>query len=490
MALNDTQFNLLREQLKKRQEESTPEEYTSFLQKAAESSKPKTQKTGDPLLQSVGTGMAKELGSTVLGIGSIGRGIQKTVSKGVDKLFGTQGFGLGGESIFDKGEKRQKVETFLEPKGGAEKTGAFLTSAATFAVPGGAATKATKGANFLTRAASLGASDALVTGVKQGEFNKESVDAAIIGAAFPVFGKGVSVAKGMLPSSSEAGGRVINSLIKPLLKDFSYGKNPGKAVAEAGITANSLDELAVNIRKVRQETGQLISDKVKASTARFDASDSLQSIDEAIVAAKKAPQTNASIINRLEGVKSDLLQVGEDGLPRRNLKDMSADELWEFNKEIGDLARWTGNASDDEITNRAITKAYSATRSKLDKAVDGLSETSEKYANLKSAETATEYRDKIASRQGLIGFSGQQAGIAAGLITAAATGGLSTGLLVGATATGLTEAAKTPAVKTKLAAWLASTSKEELKDAFTEAPWLRSTLQSILLDVEESESNQ
>ena len=493
MALNDKQFDLLREQLRKRKEQSSPEEYNSFITKAAESAPAEeiTQAQESPLLRSIGTGAAKELGNTAIGIGSIGRGIQKGLSKGVDALFGTDGFGLSKPSVFDKGsESNIKASEFLTPEGGAEKFGSFATQAATFAIPGGAVVKGTKGANFLTRAAALGASDAVVTGVSEGKFDKQSVDAAIIGAAFPVVGKGASLAKGALPSSADAGGRVINSLIKPLLKDFSYGKNPGKAVAEAGITASSLDELASKIKAVRQETGQLISDKVKASPARFDATDSLSSIDEAIVAAQKAPKTNASIINRLQGVKDDLLQSGEDGIPTRNLKDMSADELWEFNKEIGDLARWTGNASDDEITNRAITKAYGATRSKLDDAVEGLSETSEKYANLKSAETATEYRDKIAARQGLIGFSGQQAGVAAGIVTAAATGGITTGLIVGATATGLTEAAKTPAVKTKLAAWLASTSKAELKEAFNEAPWLRSTLQTILLDVDETEQDE
>jgi len=61
---------------------------------------------------------------------------------------------------------------------------------------------------------------------------------------------------------------------------------------------------------------------------------------------------------------------------------------------------------------------------------------------------------------------------------------------VGAGAVSLSEAAASPAVKTQLAAWLASASKEELKDAFTQAPWLRSTLQSILLDVDETEQDK
>lgn len=442
--------------------------------------------TDIPFLQQVGTGAAKELASTGLGIGQIGRGIQKILSSGVDLVTGTKGFGLGEPSILDKGSEAElKAREALTPQGAGEKIGAFGAELATFAIPGGAATKATKGANVLTRAGALGATDITTAAIQQGEFNKEAVDAGIIAAAFPVVGKAGQLAKGALPSGSDAGGRVINSLIKPLLKDFSYGKNPGKAVAEAGITANSLDELGSKIKVARQQVGEEISNKISQNTDQFDATDALKSLDEAIANAKKAPSTNAAIINRLEGVKSDLLQIGEDGVPKRKLTDMTANELWEFNKEIGDLARWTGNASDDEIVNKAIRNAYGATRSKLDNAVDGLEEVSEKYANLKSAEVATEYRDKIAARQNMISFSGTQLGTAAAVTSAVVSGGAVAPILIGAGAAASTEALKSPAVKTRVAAWLASAPPEEVADAFQKAPWLRGAIQATLLGEEE-----
>lgn len=447
---------------------------------------PSVQQNDAPFLQEVGTGAAKELFSTGIGLGSIGRSIQKGLSKGADVLFGTTGFGLGKEGVFDRGsESQKKAQENLKPEGGAEKLGAFATEMATFAIPGAAATKATKGASVLTRAGALGATDFTTATIQEGGIDKQSIDAGIIAAAFPIAGKGVSMAKGALPSSSDAGARVINSLIKPLLKDFSYGKNPGKAVAEAGIVANSLDELGTKIKIARQEVGQEISEKIAKNTNRFDATDALSSLDEAIANAKKAPSTNAAIIARLEGLKSDLLQIGEDGLPKRKLTDMSANELWEFNKEIGDLARWTGNASDDEIVNKAIRNAYGATRSKLDNAVDGLDDVSEKYANLKSAEVATEYRDKIAARQNMISFSGTQLGTAAAVTSAVVSGGAVAPILIGAGAAASTEALKSPAVKTRVATWLASASKEEVADAFQKAPWLRGAIQASLLGEEE-----
>jgi len=37
-------------------------------------------------------------------------------------------------------------------------------------------------------------------------------------------------------------------------------------------------------------------------------------------------------------------------------------------------------------------------------------------------------------------------------------------------------------VKTKVAAWLASASKAEKKEAFEKAPWLKGALQTVLFD--------
>lgn len=445
-----------------------------------------TQQSDSPFLQQLGTGAAKELGSTAIGLGTIGRKIQTGISKGVDKLFGTKGFGLSDESVFDEGSQKQlNAKEFLTPEGGAEKLGSFVTEAASFAIPGSKVTKATKGANFLTRTSGLVASDVGVTAVQQGGFDKESVDAAIIAAAFPIAGKGGQTLKKTLPSGKDAGGKVINSLIKPLLKDFSYGKNPGQAVADAGITANSLDELAVNIRKVRQATGNEISEKVANHKGVFDVSDSMSAIDDAIEEASKSPRTNAAIIGRLENLKADLLKVDDAGEATRVLNNLSAQDVFDLKREVGDLTRWTGNASDDEIVNKALKVTYGKLKGQLDDNVEGISELTGKYADLKSAEIATEYRDKIAARQNLISFSGTQLGTVAAVTSAIVSGGAVMPILVGAGAGIGTEALKSPAVKTRAAAWLASAPKEEIAEAFVQAPWLRGALQASLFGEEE-----
>lgn len=428
-------------------------------------------------------GVAKSAGDIGLGLGSIGRKFQRGISQGVDAVFGTNGFGLGGQNVFDEGsQQRAKAEKLLERDTPGEKFGGFLGDVASYALPGGAVVKGSRGLNFLSRAGALGASDGLVTSLQQGgEFDRNSIDSAIIGAVFPLAGAGANVVKrAVLPSVKEAGAKVINSLIKPLLKDFSYGKNPGRAVAEAGITANSLDELGQKIAVVRGDVGREIGEKVAADTTRHNATASFKALDDAIATAQKSPRTNAAIITRLQNLKDDLLQVGEDGIPTRNITDLSSEELFQLKVDVGELTRWTGNATDDEIVNKALRSVYGGLKGQLDESIDGIKPLNEKYADLKSAEIATQYRDKIAARQNLVSFTGQQTGIAAGLITAAATGGLTGGLIVGAGVAGLTEAAKTPAFKTRLAVWLASASKDEIQDAFVQAPWLRGTLQTIL----------
>lgn len=488
MALSDRQYQSLVKQLEQKKQKLGDEEYGNFLTRSATAQEQKAPVDNDGLLVDTGQGLLKSAGDLALGVGTLGRKIQGGLSKVASKVTGIKDFGMGKPSVFDTGSAQNtKAKELLKRDTAGEKIGGFVGDVASFALPGGAVTKASKGLNFLGRAAALGASDGLVTTVKQGEFNKESIDSAIIGMAFPVVGKGLNATKNaVLPSGKEAGGKVINSLIKPLLKDFSYGKNPGQAVAEAGIVANNLDDLAVKIRQVRQNTGQEVSELYKKSDAVFDVSDALSPLDNAITEAQKAPKTNAAILKRLQNLKDDLLRVGEDGEATRSLTGLSADATFELKKDVGDLTRWTGNASDDEIVNKALKQTYGALKNQLDSAVPGAKELNEKYANLKSAEIATEYRDKIAARQNLISFSGTQLGTAAAVTSAIVSGGAVLPLLVGAGAAVATEALRSPAAKTRAAAWLASASKEEIQEAFTQAPWLRSALQASLFGEEDN----
>ena len=220
----------------------------------------------------------------------------------------------------------------------------------------------------------------------------------------------------------------------------------------------------------------------------FQADEALAPLDQAIAEASKNQRVNAPIIKRLLDLKADLLGIPlEGGEATRKLQNLTAQELFELKKEVGDLTRWTGNASDDEIVNKALTRTYGQIKGQLD-TVPGLSELNERYANLTSAEVATKYRDKIASRQNLISLNSTGVGAATALVSAVASGGAVVPILLGLGAAGVVQAGRTPAFKTNLASWLGKASQKELKDAFTQAPWLRGAIQSVLLDVDETEA--
>lgn len=432
-------------------------------------------------------GFARGLGKSALGlfqgVGQIGRGIQKGISKGVEAVTGIEDFGLGKESLFDiETEAGKRLEEATIARTPSEKVGKFVGEVVQFVVPATRAFKLTKGLGIFKTATGQALSDATVTALQEGRVDKSSIDAAILGAIFPIAGKGLSIAKKKL--TPDMGAKIINSLIKPLLPGFSYGKNPGKAVAEAGITANSLEDLGAKISTARQQVGKEIGEKIAGSTKVFDMTDGLKPIDDAITEAQKNPRTNAAIISRLNDLRDDLLRVttkdGEEVIGRK-LTNLSADEVFELKKEIGDLTRWTGNATDDAIVNKALKQSYGVFKGALDDAIEGIKPLNEKYANFTSAEIATTYRDKIAARQNLISLSATQAGGGTALTAIILSGGaVIPAILLGTTVGALTQALKTPAVKTRIAKWLASASKEEIESVYKQAPFVRSILQASL----------
>src|SRR6185436_18629365 len=103
--------------------------------------------------------------------------------------------------------------------------------------------------------------------------------------------------------------RIINSLIKPLLKDFSYGKDPGRTISELGITGNSYDDLAANIRTAKEKVGTELADTASllSPQTELSVSKSLSNIDEAMTAA--ARNNDTTVLNRLQEVKQAITKV-------------------------------------------------------------------------------------------------------------------------------------------------------------------------------------
>jgi hypothetical protein len=422
--------------------------------------------TGSNGVKGAGIGFVKRTASTLQNLGN-------TIAKPALKAMGVP------EDQIGIPEERLKL------KGTAEKVGGFVSDVAAFAVPAGKVSALAKGSGMAARMATEAALGGSITAAQEGKFDKSSRDAAIVSAAFPVLGKAFQSGRRLSQSAQkELAPRVVNSLIKPLGKDLSYGKNPGRAVAELGITANSLDDLAEKISTARKGIGEQLGEAYRASDRIFDVSDFLEPIESNIKKASNAPRTNSALIARLKALKDDLLgvEVNEFGeeVATRELQNLSAEDVFNLKRDIGDLTKFTGNASDDNTVNASLKRVYGVLKGKLDDAIPESVPLNERYADLTSAEVATKYRDKLVERQNLIKFAPKLVEVG-GVIAAIASGNPLFALAsLGA---GVTDTlASSPRAKTEFAKWLAKTSASERRALIEKAPWLKGVILELSTD--------
>jgi len=469
----------------------------------------------------VGVGAVKGVGSTIKGLGELGGKLLSPIEKGINKITGMtpekiaateQAYGLskGGDVFTPGSDANMKATELITANSGAEKLGKTVEQVGEFFIPGSKGAQvekliATKGSAALpeitnivskipglaknaskiaeklvatgSKSVAQAGEGALVTAAQTGGDERAVKDAAIISSLFPVAGavagKGMDIAKGI---SKDMAPRIVNSLIKPLAKDLSYGKNPGRAIAEEGITASSLEDLVQKIGARKNEIGQEIRDIISSVKDKvINASKSVSPIDEALSNAGKSPQTNQALISRLEALKSDLFNG-------KKLDKMTVQEIFDLKSQVSDLTKFTGNASDDALVNKSLKRVYGSLKDSINKAAGNLKSKSgktiedlnEKYADLSSAEIATKYRDAVAERANLISLPANTIGIGSALIGAIASGGAAVpAILAGASGVALEKVASSPKVKTEFAKWLAKSSPEQKSKLFKAVPALR-----------------
>jgi hypothetical protein len=462
-------------------------------------------------------GAAKGLTSTFTGASSLGEKMMGSLLKTILPKSLEEKTGISqAPSLNILKKPEQEVQTSAEkmipkeyrtPVGGAEKAGFITEQIAEFLVPSSKIAKAEKGLNLLQRAATEGLTFGVQTAMQQGDINKDVKDAVILGTLFPVGGAALKetgkFAKKFIggvtePLRENMASRVVNSLVKPLLKDFSYGKNPGLGIAKAGIVGKSLDELAQNITIARSKIGQQIGNLLDSipSQVKLNLEPALKYVEDAMNSAVK--QNNTTLLNRLNEVKTAITsnlerestELGEKivSTGKKNLSSLTAKEAAKIKTEIGDLTKWTGNLSDDQLINKALKQVYGNVRYNIQQAVNKvnpqmgrqLETLSEDYANLTSAEIATKYRDKLMQRQDLISLKGHLFGIGGALVTAISTGGAAIpAILMGVSGSVLDKILSSPQVKTKFARWLMMSSKEEVNTIFNKIPTLKASFERI-----------
>lgn len=403
-------------------------------------------------------------------------------------------------------EQRKQTSKQIESPTGLQVAGSALQSAALFLPVGtvgkfgatllakaGLKNVASKVAGNIGAGALTGEIFDISSNLQQGKTGKEALTpgfGTLIGGGLPTAGYAT---KFMVRFPEKQAPRIINSLIKPLAKDFSYGKNPGRAVAEEGIVANNFEDLLNGIRESRQKIGREIGTlgDTLSTQPLLNIESSLNPLDEAIKTA--ASQNNTSLLQRLNNVKraiTDVLEpvVNENGdlairsVGSKNLSNLTFKEARTVLSDIGDMTSFTGNPTDDKLVNSALKQVYGNIKNESLKMARNVNpevaarfeKLTEKYGDLISAEVATKYRDKILQRQNLVGLTPTTVGIGSALITAVATGGATIPtILIGLSGATIDKLASTPAFKTRLAYLLSSRSRSEANFLFRKIPALR-----------------
>lgn len=497
----------------------------------------KESQTGIPQGGTVGSGLVKSVQSTGQALGEMGTKVLNPINKGIDKLMGQESNPLPNQE-FQKGtEANDFRHAMLQPTNGREKFGKLIGDVIPFILTDGEsaameAAIAEKGAGAVpkiteilsqiprigekapelaqkivdigARGAALAGQGSTIEAAQTGDL-KKAAGAGALNAVIPGAESGFSAAaSGLKTAGQKIAPELINSMVKPLLKDFSYGKNPGRAIAEMGITGNSLDELATKIGEARQNIGSKLSDVYKKASdfvkpngekITVDLTDDINKIDAAIKEAAGGGKNNQEVVNRLQNIKDGLLHEhavdAEGNIIRTSTepKDVSAlspEQGFDFKKKIGDMTKFTGNASDDKTVNSTLKGIYGGIKQKLNTAVKevepGIEKLNEQYADLTSGEIAAKYRDKIEARQNLVKVGTTVSGLASGLIAAVASGGAAIPIILsGAAGAGLEKALATPRVLTRVAKWLAEASPEEKAKLFKAVPALRGAITKIMI---------
>ena len=382
-------------------------------------------------LKGVGIGVEKGALSTIKGGGSLflpvlDQTVGRVASFGnsvIDKLRGRNvplSFAPSNTAQPDKSSRI--IDELLTPKGGYEKGGFAGEQIAEFFVPGAAGSKVAKGLEAVGKGAKLakGAGTAArllgeagLTYAHGGTTKDVGRNLAIDAATF-----------GLGKTASKTGNFAGNRLLRPLAKDVSFGKNPGKALVQEGISANSMEGLGKKILSKRNEVGTQIGGilkmpEVKAQTVNF--SKVVKPLNDSIESAAKGG--DAKLLSALLDFKKHLssefipIKKGDEIVdiattPKSGRID--SEELFNIKKKIGDSIKWR-EGLDNEL-NKIKQKIYQAARDELNTVVNKARKTNkkipdiaglnERYANLVGAQSAAKRQVQLKTQRSLLGIPG------------------------------------------------------------------------------------
>jgi hypothetical protein len=226
-------------------------------------------------------------------------------------------------------------------------------------------------------------------------------------------GKGINLVKEAIGSvvsgveKSDLSSRLVNSVIKPLEKEFRFGRDPGRTVVEelasSGIKVNNRQQLSNFITQTKKSVGQEIESVLTSplnSKKKINIQPAINSIDKSIMQA--AESGDELLMNRLQSVKNGLEYTYKQKggrLVKSDVKKtlLTPKEAQTVKRQVGEAMRWTGQAFDADV-NQARAGIYREIDKLIDNAVPGIDKLNDRYGGLLSAEKSIERTMNVGQR--------------------------------------------------------------------------------------------
>ena len=204
-------------------------------------------------------------------------------------------------------------------------------------------------------------------------------------------------------------GQIMNSILKPGIKEFNFGKNPGTAVANEGITASSKEGLLNKIISTKKSIGENIGTVLKSAIGKDKTIDVGKiindSISEDIQSAIKSGDVELGrrLVNIKKGLTEEFVpdETSDTGMRatgvKKDLSALSPNDANEIKKQIGEDTHWTNQAYDNEV-NQSRVKIYGQINDAVKQAVPSVGGLNDRYANLLGAQKSLEHTIKIGQK--------------------------------------------------------------------------------------------
>src|SRR3990167_302608 len=154
------------------------------------------------------------------------------------------------------------------------------------------------------------------------------------------------------PARTNIAGNLMNSIIKPAHKQYMFGKNPGKGMAQEGIWGMSIEGLG---NKVEQRLSQLneYSKQIRSLSENQAKTVNLESMFEPLKNLSKefskAKLTNKAHLNKISNLVKDL----RSNIPKElNIREMPLEAAYGLKKVVEGLQKWDVQSSADDMMNR------------------------------------------------------------------------------------------------------------------------------------------